>query len=129
MAGLLAARTRLPPAGHPRVHQPLVDLRAVLRAQAKPLGDTGPVALDQHVGLGDQREHLFTALVGFQVGRHRTPVAVHGLVAALRHSTGSAGPLDAHHVGTEIGEDHRRVRSGADAGQLDDSQTLQWSRH
>ena len=97
--------------------------------EAQPLGDTGPIALDQHVGLGDQRQHLFTALVGLQVGRHRTPVAVHGLVAALRHSPGSAGALDAHHVGAEVGEDHRRVRSGADAGQFDDSQSLQWSRH
>ena len=40
-----------------------------------------------------------------------------------------ARPLDAHHVGAEITEDHRGVRSGADAGQFDDSQSLQWSRH
>ena len=28
-----------------------------------------------------------------------------------------------------IGENHRRVGSGADAGQLDDPQSVKWSRH
>ena len=129
VAGLLAARTGLAPAGHAGVDQPLVDLGAVLGPEAEPLGDARPIALDQHVGLGDQREHQFAALVGLQVGRDRAPVAVHGLMAAFRHSAGSARAFDADHVGAEIAEDHRRVRSGADAGQFDDSQSLQWSRH
>ena len=38
-------------------------------------------------------------------------------------------PLDPDHVGTEIAEDHRRVRARADAGQLDDPQSVKWSRH
>ena len=40
-----------------------------------------------------------------------------------------AGPLDAHDVGAEVAENHRGVRARADAGQLDDSQSLQWSSH
>ena len=129
VTGLLAARTGLSPAGHPCVHQPFVDLGAVVGAEAQPFGDTWPVALDQNVGLGDHRQHLVSTLVGFQVGRDRTPVAVQCFVAALRHSPGATRALDAYDVSTEVGEDHRRVRSGADAGQFDDSQSLQWSRH
>jgi hypothetical protein len=108
---------------------PACWLRGPVWPQPQPLGDAGAVALDQHIGLRDEREHLLAAFVGFQVGRHRAPVAVHGFVAAFGHSAGSARAFDTHHVGAEIGEDHRRVRSGADAGQLDNSQTLQWSRH
>ena len=68
MAGLLAARAGLAPAGHPGVDQPLVDLGALLGAQAEPLGDAGTVALDQHVGLRDELEHRLAARVGLEVG-------------------------------------------------------------
>jgi hypothetical protein len=40
-----------------------------------------------------------------------------------------ARSLDAHHVGTQIAEDHCRMRAGADARQLNNAQTLQWSSH
>ena len=46
-----------------------------------------------------------------------------------RHAADPCRPLDAHDVGAEIAEDHRRVRARADAGQLDDSQSVQWSSH
>ena len=39
------------------------------------------------------------------------------------------GPIDANHVGTEIPQDHRGMRARPDAGQLDNSQSGQWSRH
>ena len=31
----------------------------------------------------------------------------------------AARAVDAHHVGAEIGQDHARVRAGADPGELD----------
>ena len=75
MAGLLAARAGLAPAGHARVDQSLVHLGAVLRAEAKPLGDTGAEAFDEHVGLGDQPQHQLAAFFTLEVGRNRAPVA------------------------------------------------------
>ncbi len=130
VAGLLAARAVWP---HPvirRVDQPLVDLGAVLGAEAEALGDAGPEALDQHVGLGDQPQHQLAALVALEVRGHRPPVAQQVVAAGLGRRSGPlAGPFDADDVGAEVAEDHRGVRTGADAGQLDDAQSLQWSSH
>ena len=40
-----------------------------------------------------------------------------------------ARTLDADDVGAQVTEEHRGVRPGADAGQFDDSQSVQWSSH
>jgi hypothetical protein len=40
-----------------------------------------------------------------------------------------ARPLDPDDVGAKVTEEHRGVWPWADAGQLDDSQPLQWSSH
>ena len=39
------------------------------------------------------------------------------------------GPVDAHHVGSEIPQDHRGMWAGPDASQLDNAQSLQGSSH
>ena len=40
-----------------------------------------------------------------------------------------AGTLDADDVGTQVTEEHRGVWPWTDAGQFDDSQSVQWSSH
>ena len=86
VAGLLAARAGLAPPGHPAVDQSLVDLCAVIGTQAEPLGDAGPEALDQHVGLGDELEHRVAAFGGLEVGGDDAPVAAHGV---FHHAAGT----------------------------------------
>ncbi|COY35477.1 Uncharacterised protein [Mycobacterium tuberculosis] len=79
VTGLLTTRAGLAPAGHPRVDQPVVDLRTFFRTQSQPFGDAGTVTLDQHVGLGDEFERKLESLIGLQVGGHDTPVTQHGV--------------------------------------------------
>src|SRR6202008_722452 len=130
VAGLLAARTVLAPAGHAGVDQPLVHLGAVLRTEAEPLGDSRAEALDEHVGLGDQPQHQVAVLVALQVRRDRSPVPQQVVITGVdRRSRPLARTLDADDVGPQVTEEHRGVRPRADAGQLDDSQPLQWSSH
>src|SRR5207237_5756217 len=74
VAGLLAARTSLAPAGHPGVDQLFVDLGAVLRPQSEALGDAGTEALDQHVGLGNEPQYQFAVFFALEVGRDGAPV-------------------------------------------------------
>ena len=130
MAGLLAARTGLAPAGHPGVDQALIDLRAVLRAEAKPFGDAGAEALDEHVGLGDQPQHEVAIFFALEVRRHRAAVAKQIVGAGFGRRPGTlAGTLDADDVGPKVTEEHRGVWPWADTGQFDDSQSMQWSSH
>src|SRR5690606_6397698 len=66
----------LPPAGHPPVDELRVAGEAVVRADAEPLGDAGPEALDQHVGLLDHPEDDLPALVALEVDRDGALAAV-----------------------------------------------------
>ena len=116
---LLAARAGLSPAGHPGVDQPVVDLGAVLGAQTQPLGDAGPVALDQHVGFGDQLEDEFAPLVGLQIGGHNASVATHGIPDHAGRMSGRA--IDAHHIRAQVTQDHRGMWARPDTGQFDDT--------
>ena len=92
-------------------------------AKAKPLGDTGAVALDQYVGFGDELEHEFAPLVGLEIGGHDAPVAHHGVFNNTSADTAPARgrAIDAHHVGTQIPQDHRGMWARPDAGQFDNT--------
>src|SRR6185369_1501844 len=95
VAGLLTAWAGLTPAGHAPVDQFVVDLRAVLRAEPEPLGDAGPEAFDQHVGLGHQLQHELATFVALEVGGDRAPVAQQIVAPGLgRWSWPLAGTLD-----------------------------------
>ena len=119
MSGSLGTRPGLAPPGHPCVDQAFVVLRAVLGPEPETLGDPGTEALDQHVRLGDQRQHAVTVIRILEVGRNRA-TAAHQIVATGGGIGHLAGTLDAHHIGTEIAEDHARVGPRADPGKFDD---------
>ena len=112
--------TVLAPAGHPAVHQRRVDRVAVGRPEPEPLGDARPEPLQQHVGRGHQVEHDLPAVRVLEVDPDGPPAAQQdvrvraGLVVAH-----VGGALDPDHVGTGVGEHHRRERAGPDPGQLD----------
>ena len=44
-------------------------------------------------------------------------------------TTNRLGALDTNYLGSEIGQQHRSERSGADSCDLDDAITIQWSGH
>ncbi len=112
-------RAGLAPAGHPAVDQPRVALEAHIGAEAEPLGGAGAHPLDEHVGLRDQVEHGRDRLGVLQVERDAGTAAVEQVGRAAGQRL-PARPLDADHVGAEVGQDHAGVRAGADAGDLDD---------
>ena len=83
VAGGLRHRTVLAPAGHAAVDELRVAGEARVGAEAEPLGDAGPEALDQRVGLLDEREHRLDAVGLLQVDADRAPAAVQDLEVRL----------------------------------------------
>ena len=118
VTGRLGQRPVLPPAGHPAVDDPLVDLPAVLGPEPEPLGHTGAHALHHDVGLGDQVEHHLRGLGVLEVERDARPAAVEQHARPAGEHL-PARPLDPDHVGAEVGQDHAGMRPGPDARDLD----------
>ena len=93
---------------------------------AEPFRDAGPEALEQHVGVLAQPEHDLGAAGMLQVDAHAAPAAVdhrvRGRGPARDRTPGRdvGGPVDAQHLGAEIGEQHARELHRADVRQLDD---------
>jgi len=124
VAGGLGQRAGLAPAGHPAVDELRVACPAVLGPQAEALGGAGAHPLDQHVGPLDEVEHEAHARGRLQVDLDARAAAVQNVDVARRESRTSR-PFDTHHVGSEVGQDHARMWSGPDAGQLDDPDAAQ----
>lgn len=118
--GPLGQRAVLTPAGHPAVDQRRVAGQAGVGADTEPLGDAGAQPLDEDVGALGEVEHDLRAPRGLEVDGHRALVAVGDVVGRVDAQTGAGRAIDAHHVGAEVGEHHRRVRAGADACQFHD---------
>ena len=119
VAGRAAPRTVLAPAGHPAVDQPRVARVALVRPEAEPLDGAGAHPLDEHVGLLDEVEDGGHRVGVLEVeGDARAAAGEHVVAPGAEHV--AARPLDADHVGAEVGQDHAGVRPGADAGDLDD---------
>jgi hypothetical protein len=130
VSGALGQRAVLPPAGHPGVHQPRVARPAGVRPDPESLGDAGSVALQQHVGPLDQAQHGLDAGRVLQVGRDPAPTAQHRVRSIRGTQLEAAGrPVDANHLGAEVGQHHGRVRRGAEPGQLHHPQARQRSGH
>ncbi len=111
-------RAGLAPPGHPREHQPLVAGVAHVGSEAEPLGGARAHPLDQHVGPLDQPQHGLHRLRPLEVQRHAGAATGEDVVRAAAQQP-AARAVDAHHVGAEVGQDHARVRTGADPGELD----------
>jgi hypothetical protein len=119
VAGGGGERAVLAPAGHPAVDQPRVASQAVVRAEAEPLRRTGPETFDQHVGGGHQVEDGGDRVGVLEVERDARPAAVEQVGGAAGERLATR-PVDADHVGAEVGQDHARMRTRPDAGQLHD---------
>lgn len=114
-------RAVLAPAGDPDVDQARVALQRLLRADPEPLGDTGPEALEEDVGVGDEVEQLGDAGGVLEVDREGLrPTPQGGVVGGVHQlQAAAADPLHPDHLGTQVGQHHRGVGGGPEALQLD----------
>lgn len=117
--GPFRERAVLAPAGHPPVDELRIAGEAGVRAHAEAFGDPGPVPLDQHVGALDEVQDGVRAGRVLEVDEDGALVAVGEVACRIDAETGPARPVDPHHVGAEIGQEHRGERAGPDARQLD----------
>ena len=101
---LTGQRAVLSPTGHPSVHELRVPREAGPRTEAEPLRDAGPEALDERLRQIDQPKREVPAFRGLEIDRHRAPAAVQDGRERLRPGKGRT--VDAHDLGSEIGEDH-----------------------
>ncbi len=109
VAGGLRERPVLAPAGHAAVDEPRVAREADVGAEPEPLHHAGPEALDQRVGLLDQRSAAATpsaCLRSSATERRPRSARRSGGVAVV--AAAAPGAVDAHHVGAQVGEQHRR---------------------
>lgn len=127
VAALFGQRPVLAPAGHPPVDELRIAVQTCGRAHAEAFGDARAVALDQDVGALHEVEHLPCAALGLEVDADRAFVAVGEVVRGIDPERRAAGPVDAHHIGAEVGQEHRGERSRADARQFDDTHPGQWT--
>ena len=118
--GHLSHRTALAPAGHAAVDEAGVAVEAGVGADAEPFGHPWPEALDEGVGLLDQRQHRLHPVGVLQVDADRAAAAVHHVLRRMSGVSAAhrVGPVDAHHVGAHVGQHHGRERSGPDPGDL-----------
>ena len=120
-------RPVLAPAGHAAEDEAGVALRARLRAEAEPLGDAGPEALDQHVGLVGQPEQQVDRRRVLEVQADRAAPAAQRIERCLRLRAASLSPVDSQDIGAEIGQDHAAEGRGRQAGDLDDTHAAEWT--
>src|SRR5262249_46085050 len=97
--------------------------------EAEPLRDARTETFDQYVGLVDQTQHYRARLGALQVERDRASVARADIELGGHAHAESArfDAVDAHNIRTEVGEQHRAHRAGADAGEFDDTQAGKWA--
>ena len=120
-------RAALPPPGHATVDQPRVARQAGLGAQAQALHHTGAEALDQHVGRAHQAQGGRTALGPTEVERHRAAPALQHVAGRIeqRRLGAAAGPVDAQHVGAQVGQQHAAERRRPHGRELDHAHAAQ----
>jgi hypothetical protein len=118
------ARTGLTPAGHPGIDQPGVERLHVLGAVSQSFHNTRPEALDEDVGPCDELHDRGLVVIVLQVRLHYGSPPEHsvGIEPGARKYP---WPLNAHHVGTQVGKHHRRVRPWTHSRELDHSYPVQ----
>ena len=127
----MRVRAVLAPAGHPAEHQLGVAGEALVGPDAEPLHHARAEALDQRVGVLDEVEQRRRAVGVLEVDGDVAPAAQRDVAVRRvgRRAAHRLGALDADHLGAHVGQQHRRERAGADAGDLDDPIAGEWSGH
>ena len=126
VTGGLRQRPLLPPAGHAAVHELWIGLEAFVRPEAKALHHAGPEAFDQCISFRHQLPGDLDVRGLLQVERDRAAAARQKIVFGFDGiaEIGRLGAIDADDVGAHVGEQHAAERPRADAGELDDFNSL-----
>ena len=128
VAGSLRVRPVLAPARHAAVHELRVARRHASGPMPESLRHAGPEPFDERVGLLDHAQHRLDAVGLLEVDADRAPAAVQHLhPPGIESALDRLGAVDAHHVGAQVGEQHRRERPRPDARDLDDLHVGEWS--
>jgi hypothetical protein len=124
MARSWCAWTALTPSGHPRIDQPGVDGLHILGAISQSFHHPRPEALHEDVSPPDEAHDRRLVVIIFQVRLHQGSPPQHsvGIKPGARQYPWS---LNAHHVGTQVGEHHGRVRPRTHSRELDHSYPVQ----
>jgi hypothetical protein len=127
--GRARQRASLTETRHAANHQARVPGVADIRAQAQTFQHAGAETFDQHVGAVQQAQRGVAPGRRLQVQCHRAPAACVDVETLVHRQAQAAGfePVDAHHVGAQVGQQHAAHRAGADAREFDHPQSLQWS--
>src|SRR4029453_2127705 len=134
VAGAVLARAGASERRDRAVHQPRVDRRQLVVAQAEGLHRAGPEVLDQDVGAGDHALEDRHALRRLEVERHVPLVAVddqerRGLPVLVRRPrarlVAARGVFDLDDVGAEIGQEHAAERAGQHPGEVEHADTFE----
>lgn len=111
-------RPGLAPAGDPAEYQRGIAFEDHLGPQAQPLHGAGPEALDQHIGMVEDVEAGCAVFIPANVERQRRAAAIDDRVGPAI----AARAVYADHLRAQIGQQHRAMRSGADADEFHDPQ-------
>ena len=124
VAGGHRQRTFLAPAGHAGIDQARVALQRLVGAEAQPLHHLRPKPFDQRVGRCDQFHRLRDVFFLFQIELDRAAAAVHKIARVVFPLPGAR---DGHDVGAHVRQQHGRIRTRSDPGELDDAYAAQRS--
>ncbi|GAA0744469.1 hypothetical protein GCM10010199_72810 [Dactylosporangium roseum] len=124
MAGGRSKWAILTPAGHSPVYEPLVDRTTGIWTKAEPLSDARTKALDENVGPPGKVKHRSDCLRSLQVKGDGRAAPRQQIVWSTAECL-PAGSLDTNHIGTEVREDHARMRPRSDPTDLNHTDPLQ----
>src|SRR5699024_1846430 len=122
MSCLTAHRSVLAPPGHPPVDDSRISRQDDVRAETEPLGHARPKPLDKDVGAVDQREYRFLLLGLLEIRLYQYSIAELRVPRTYWPEVVVRTP-DARDFGTEVPQDHRRVRPRPDSRKFDDTKT------
>ncbi len=124
MPGASGERSVLAPSGHPSVDQARIAGQAHVRTDSEALCHPRSQAFDENVGPVHQAQHGLWSGRVLQVDGNRAARA--GQRVGRDQAGAAARPVDAQHIGTQVGEHHAGVRRRSQPGQLDEPDAGQW---
>jgi len=110
---------RLAEPGHAGVDEVRVTDEDLVRAETEAFHDTGPEALDEDVGCGEQPVDHLSGAGMLEVDLDRAPVPSDPDVGAHARVARRTGPIDADDIRSQVRQQHHPVRRRAEGRDLD----------
>ena len=125
----LRPRTARAEAADRGVDERRIELAGLLVAEAQARHHTGPEALDQHVGRGDEFEGGGLALAGLEIEHAAALAAVPEAPGMMPAERIPRGRLDLDDLGPVVGEDHAGEVAVHAPGEVEHAESATGSRH